>query len=119
MSVDHVLNQGTDPECIRQFFNNQEERVMELAKDILVEDISEELGDNFVPNQTDEPSESDWDTTPVASTIKFFKGMANEERRRRGLFRDDELEGVGENDGNFNDNAEQEATFGFPILDSN
>ena len=44
--------------------------------------------------------------------------MADEERRRRGLFGDDEPKGVGENDGNVNDNAEQEVTFGFPILDS-
>lgn len=118
MSVDLVLNQGVDPECTRQFLNNQEERVLEPVKDIPTEDISEELGDNFVPNQADEPSESDWDTTLAVSAIKFFRGMVDEERRRRGLFGDDELEGVGDNDGNVNDNVEQKVPFRFPILDS-
>ena len=98
MNLDPILNQGVNIENIYQFLNNQEERVLAPAKDILAEDILEEfaaddipkeLGDNFVPNQADEPSESDWDTTPTASAIKFFRGMADEERRRRGLFRDD------------------------------
>jgi hypothetical protein len=53
--------------------------VLEPVADIPTEDISEELGDNFAPNQTDEPLESDWDTTLAASTIKFFRGMADEE----------------------------------------
>ena len=44
--------------------------------------------------------------------------MVDKERRRRGLFGDDELEGAGENNGNVNDNVEQEVTFGFPIFDS-
>ena len=79
MSVDPILNQGGDPECIQQFLNNQKERVLEPAKDIPTEDISEELGDNFLPNQVDEPSESNWDTTPAASTIKFFRGMVVKE----------------------------------------
>ena len=82
-----------------------------------IEDISAEFGDNFFPNPLDEPLESDWDTTPAASTIKFFGGM-EDEGRRRGLFRDDELEGGGENEGgNGNDNTEQEVTFRFPFLD--
>ena len=70
------------------------------------EDIPAEFGDNFVPNPVNEPSESDWDTTPVASTIKFFGGMGDEERRR-GLFGDDEPEGEGKNEGgngNIHDN---------------
>ena len=79
MSVDLVLNQGADPKCIRQFLNNREESVLELAKYIPAENISEELGDNFVPKQADEPSESDWDTTPAASATKFYGGMAYEE----------------------------------------
>ena len=103
MSVDPVLNQGADPE---------------LVVDIPAEYILEELGENFTPNQIDEPSESDWDTTPKASTIKFFRGMADEEWRRRGLFRDDEPKGGGENNDNVNDNVEQEVTFKFPIFDS-
>ena len=72
MSVDLVLNQGADPECTLQFLSNQEERVLEPVAYIPAEDILEEFGDNFAPNQKDEPSESYWDTTPVASTIKFF-----------------------------------------------
>ena len=92
--------------------------MLEPAKDIPAEDISEELGDNFVPKQVDEHSESYWDTTLAALAIKFFGGMADKEQRRRGLFRDDEPKGVGENYGNVNDNVEQEVTFGFPILDS-
>lgn len=67
----------------------------------------------------DKPSESHWDTKPVASAIKFFGEMADEEQRR-GLFGDDEPKGDGVNDGgngNIHDNAEQEVTFGFPILD--
>ena len=79
MSVDLVLNQGDDPECIRQFLSNREEGVLEPVADIPSKDIPEALGDNFTPNQIDEPSEFDWDTTPVASTIKFFRGMEDEE----------------------------------------
>ena len=44
--------------------------------------------------------------------------MEDEERRRRGLFGDDETEDVGEDDGNINDNVGQEVTFRLPILDS-
>ena len=117
MSVDLVLNQGDDPECIRQFLSNREEGVLEPVADIPSKDIPEALGDNFTPNQIDEPSESDWNTAPKASAIKFFGGMADEERRRRGLFGDDEPEGAGENDGNVNDNVEQEVNFRFPIFD--
>ncbi|CAF4106855.1 unnamed protein product [Adineta steineri] len=113
MSVDPILNQGADPERIRQFFSNQEEGVLEPVADIPTKDILEELGDNFTPKQTDEPSESDWDTTPATSTIKFFGGMADKERRRKGLFGDDKPEGVGEDEGNVNDNAEQEVTFSY------
>ena len=85
----------------------------------VTKDIPGEFGDNFVLNLVNDPSESDWDTTPTVSTIKFFEGMADDERRR-GLFGDDESEGEGENEGgngNIHDNAEQEVTFGFPILD--
>ena len=53
--------------------------MLELVTDIPAEDILEELGDNLVPNQVDKPSEYDWDTTPTASTIKFFRGMVDEE----------------------------------------
>ena len=34
MSVDPVLNQGADPECIRQFLRNQEEGELEPVVDI-------------------------------------------------------------------------------------
>ena len=61
-----------------------------------------------------EPSESNWGTTLATSTINFFGGMADEERRR-GFFGDDEPKGEGENEGgnhNIYDNAEQEVTLG-------
>ena len=90
MSVDLVLNLEADPKSIRQIFDNQEEGVLELVADNPAEEIPEVLGDNFSPNQTDEPSGSDWDTTPRASTIRIFRGMADKERRRRGLFEDNE-----------------------------
>ena len=118
MSADPVLNQEADPESIRQILSNQEEGVLEPVADSPAEETPEVLLDNLTPNQTDEPSGSDWDTTPRASAIKFFGGMADEERRRRGFFRDNEPEGLGENDGNVNDDAKQEVTFGFPIFDS-
>jgi hypothetical protein len=118
MSVDPILNQEADPECIQQFLSNQEDGVLEPVADSPVEDILEVLGDNFTPNQTNEPSESHWDTTPRASTIRFFGGMAEEEWRRRGLFGDNEPEGPGENKGNVNDDVEQEVTFRFTIFDS-
>ena len=38
MSDDLVLNQGADPECIRQFLSNQE-GVLEPVVDILAKDI--------------------------------------------------------------------------------
>lgn len=79
MSVDPVLNQEADPECIQQFLSNQEEGVLEPVADSPAEDIREVLGNNFTPNQTDEPSESDWDTTLRASTIRFFGGMVDGE----------------------------------------
>ena len=72
MSVDPVLNQEADPKHIWQFLSNQEEGVWEPVADIPAEDIPEALWDNFTPNQIDEPSESDSDTTPKALAIKFF-----------------------------------------------
>jgi len=118
MSTDPVLNQEVDPKSIRQILSNQEEGMLEPVADSPAEEIPEVLGDNFTPNQIDNPSGSDWDTTPRASVIRIFRGMANEERRRRGLFGDNEPEGPRENDGNVNDDAKQEVTFGFPIFDS-
>lgn len=53
--------------------------MLEPAADIPVEDISEELVEKFSSNQIDEPLESDRDTTPAASTIKFLGGMLDEE----------------------------------------
>ena len=55
MSVDPILNQEADPERIRQFLSNQE-GVLEPVADSPAEDIPEALGDNFTPNQTNEPS---------------------------------------------------------------
>jgi hypothetical protein len=78
MSVDPILNEGVDPKTIHQFLNNQEERVLSPTEPV-AEDISIEVGDNFVPNPMNEPSKSDWDTTPATSTIKFFGGMVDEE----------------------------------------
>ena len=96
--------------------NNQEERVLSPTEPTS-KDIPTEFGDNFAPNSVNEPSKSDWDTTPTTSTIKFFGGMVEEERRR-GLFGDDEPKGGVENEGgNGNDNTKQEVTFGFHILD--
>ena len=59
MRVDPILNQGADPEHIWQFLSNQEEGVLEPVADIPAEDIPEALGDNFTPNQIDEPSGSE------------------------------------------------------------
>ena len=80
MSSNPILNQEADPECIHKFLSNQEEGVLEPVADSSAEDIPEVLGDNFTPNQTNKPSESDWDSTPRASAIIFFGGMANEEK---------------------------------------
>ena len=78
MSVDPILKQEADLERIQQFLSNQE-GVLEPVVDSPTKEILEVLGDNFTPNQIDEPSGSDWDTTPRASTIRFFRGMADEE----------------------------------------
>ena len=78
MSVDPVLKQEADPESIQQTLSNQEGG-LELVVDSPTEDIPQVLGDNFTPNQIDKPLGSDWDTTPRASTIRFFGGMADEE----------------------------------------
>jgi hypothetical protein len=40
----------------------------------------------------EEPSESPWDTTPTTSSIKFFRGRADQEAHRR-VFIGDEEEG--------------------------
>ena len=59
MSVDPVLNQEADLECIWKFLSNQEEGVLELVAGSPTENILEVLGDNFTPNQIDEPLEFD------------------------------------------------------------
>ena len=69
--------------------------------------------DNFEQNLVEEPSKSEWDTTPVASTIKFFGGMEDHEAHRR-------VVGGDEEEGQRQEIPEQdqtEVTFGFPILD--
>lgn len=43
MSVDPILNQGADPECIWQFLKNREERVLAPAKDIPAEVPEEDI----------------------------------------------------------------------------
>lgn len=61
----------------------------------------------------EEPSESDWDTTPAASVIKFFGGMEDHEAHRR-AFGGDEEEGQRQE---IIEQDQTEVTFGFPILD--
>ena len=48
--------------------------------------------DNFGSATIKEPSNFGWDTTPVASMIKFFGGMVVEDQRWRGKYGDDNEE---------------------------
>jgi hypothetical protein len=70
-----------NPKEIHQFLNKATDSVLQPF-------VAETIADNFGTNAIEEPSNSGWDTTPAASAIKFFGGMADEERRR-GLFGDD------------------------------
>ena len=75
--------------------------------------------DNFRSAIVKEPLDSDWDTTPAASMIKFFGGMVDEDRRRRGHYGDEnEEEQVLEHKELEQELDQTEVTFGFPILDS-
>jgi hypothetical protein len=77
----------------------------------------EALVDNFRTNIIEDPSDSDWDTTPATSAIKFFGGMADHERRR-GLFGDDNEDEKEQRREVLEQEKDQtEVTFGFPILD--
>ena len=70
------IDQEVDPETIHQFLNK-------ATSPVLCQVDLETVVDNFEKNLVKEPSGSSWDTTPAASTIKFFGGMADHEVHRR------------------------------------
>ena len=73
------INPATDeevsPEVLHQLQNQATNIVLQpVEAGIMV--------DNFGSDIAKEPSGSSWDTTPAASAIKFFEGMADEDRRQ-------------------------------------
>ena len=81
--ISHVIDQVADHKAIHQFLN-------QTTDPVLCQVDLGTVADNFEQNLVEEPSESDWDTTPAASTIKFFGGMADQEAHRRAFGGDEE-----------------------------
>ena len=61
----------------------------------------------------EKPLESDWDTIPIASAIKFFRGMADHEAHTRDFGGDEEERQRQE----ILEQEQIEVTFGIPIID--
>ena len=72
--IDPATNQEVSSEVVHQLQNQETNTVLQPVEAGIVVN-------NFGSDTTKEPSNSDWDTTPTSSTIKFFGRMANEDRR--------------------------------------
>ena len=70
--IDPATNQEVSLEVVHQFLNQGTNTVLQPVE-------ARTEVDNFRTNIVKEPSDSSWDTTPAASAIKFFVGMADEE----------------------------------------
>ena len=72
--IDPTTNQEVSLKVFHQLQNQATNTVLQpIEAGIMV--------DNFGLDTAKEPSDSGWDTTPAASTIKFFGGMVDEDRR--------------------------------------
>ena len=101
-----VIYQEANPKSIHQFLNQTTNLVLSQV-------VLGIVADNFEHSLVKEPSKYDWDSTPVASSIKFFGGMVDQEEHRRS-FGGDEEQGQRQE---IPEQDQTKATFGFPILD--
>ena len=69
-------DQEVDPEAIHRFLDK-------ATDPVLCQIDPETIADNFEQNLIQQPSESSWDTTPTASAIQFFGGMADERTKKK------------------------------------
>jgi hypothetical protein len=83
--IDPATNQEVSPRAVHQLLNQATDMVLQPVE-------AGTVVDNFDSTTVKEPSNSSWDTTPATSTIKFFGGMADEDRRQRGHYGDDNEE---------------------------
>ena len=72
--IDPATNQEVSPEVVHQLLNQATDTILQPVE-------AGTVVDNFGSDIAKEPLDSGWDTTPAASAIKFFGGMADEDRR--------------------------------------
>jgi hypothetical protein len=70
--IDPATSQEVSSEFVHQLLNQATNTVLQLVEVGIVVD-------NFGSGTAKEPSDSGWDTTPAASAIKFFGGMADKD----------------------------------------
>ena len=72
--INPATNQEVGLEVVHQLQNQATNTILQPVEAGIVVD-------NFGSDTAKEPSDSGWDTTPAASAIKFFGGMADKDRR--------------------------------------